>query len=137
MNETAIIGGLPSGLTDSQRTVTSNKIRQFVKASVPLLRKSTEYKGIHTVYSGFNTHFKDMFPGCDVRLVTRALEKEQLIALVPTRGGVMLYLWDNKPESYAGPAADRTEVQDAIRKAMAQLESDNNHNDDNLDNENS
>lgn len=128
-NTNVIADGLPSTLNDTQRNAVSTKIRQFVRASVPLLRTSTEYKGIHTVYSGFNTHFKDLFPGCDVRLVTRALEKEQLIALVPTRGGVMLYLWDNKPESYSGPAADRTEVQDAIRKAMAELDAANLDND--------
>ncbi|MEJ2182127.1 MAG: hypothetical protein P8Y66_01220 [Nitrospirota bacterium] len=64
---------------------------EFVRRAIVNLRKEG-YKGIHTVYSGFNEAFKDYYDGEDPVKVTNALAKEGKVVIRPVRGGVMLYL---------------------------------------------
>lgn len=81
---------------------------EFVKKAIVDLRKEG-YKGIHTVYSGFNEAFKKYFEGEDPIQVTQRLAKENKIAVRPVKGGVMLYLPEEAP-----PAAQRGD--DALKK---------------------
>jgi hypothetical protein len=67
----------------------------FVVRAIKKLRKPP-YKGIHTVYSGFNQAFKEYFDKNPVE-VTKKLAEEGKIAVRPVRGGVMLYLPEEAP----------------------------------------
>lgn len=68
----------------------------FVKKAVVSLRKEG-YKGIHTVYSGFNTAFKKYFDGENPVEVTNKLAEEGKVVIRPVKGGVMLYLPEDAP----------------------------------------
>lgn len=81
---------------------------EFVTKAIVSLRKEG-YKGIHSVYSGFNEAFKKYFEGENPVEVTNKLAHEGKIAIRPVKGGVMLYL----PEE--APATKSTAV-DALRK---------------------
>ena len=69
---------------------------EFVKKAVVSLRKEG-YKGIHTVYSGFNEAFKKYFEGDDPIKTTTELAGEGKITIRPVKGGVMLYLPEDSP----------------------------------------
>lgn len=69
---------------------------EFVKKAIVSLRKDG-YKGIHTVYSGFNEAFKRYFEGEDPVKITTKLSQEGKIVIRPVRGGVMLYLTEDAP----------------------------------------
>ena len=69
---------------------------EFIKKAVVSLRKDG-YKGIHTVYSGFNNAFKDYFEGADPIAATNKMAAEGNIVIRPVKGGVMLYLPDEAP----------------------------------------
>lgn len=78
---------------------------EFVRKAVLSLRKEG-YKGIHTVYSGFNEAFKKYFVGENPVEVTNKLAKEGKIVIRPVKGGVMLYLPEEAPS--AAGSADQT-----------------------------
>ncbi|MCM8792700.1 MAG: hypothetical protein NC826_06170 [Candidatus Omnitrophica bacterium] len=69
---------------------------EFVKKAIVSLRKPP-YKGIHSVYSGFNEAFRKYFSGEDPVKVVNALAQEGKIVLRPVKGGVMLYLKEDAP----------------------------------------
>ncbi len=69
---------------------------EFVKKAIVSLRKEG-YKGIHTVYSGFNNAFKKYYDGASPIDVTNKLAQEGKIILRPVKGGVMLYLPEDAP----------------------------------------
>ncbi len=69
---------------------------EFVTKAIVSLRKGG-YKGIHTVYSGFNEAFKDYYDGSNPVDATNALAKDGKIVIRPVRGGVMLYLPEDAP----------------------------------------
>ncbi|MCK4910726.1 MAG: hypothetical protein KAR83_03740 [Thermodesulfovibrionales bacterium] len=69
---------------------------EFVKKAIVSLRKGG-YKGIHTVYSGFNEAFKDYYDGASPVDATNALAKDGKVVIRPVRGGVMLYLLEDAP----------------------------------------
>lgn len=71
---------------------------EFVKKAIVSLRKEG-YKGIHSVYSGFNEAFKKYFAGENPVDVTNKLAQEGKIIIRPVRGGVMLYLPEDAPSS--------------------------------------
>lgn len=71
---------------------------EFVKKAILSLRKDP-YKGIHSVYSGFNEAFRKYFNGEDPVKVVNNLAKEGKIVLRPVKGGVMLYLKEDAPSS--------------------------------------
>lgn len=81
---------------------------EFVKKAIVSLRKDG-YKGIHTVYSGFNDAFKKYFEGEDPIKTTNQLAAEGKIVIRPVKGGVMLYLPEDAP-------ASRTRGEDALEK---------------------
>lgn len=69
---------------------------EFVRKAVASLRKEG-YKGIHTVYSGFNEAFKKYFVGENPVEATNKLSQEGKIVIRPVKGGVMLYLPEEAP----------------------------------------
>lgn len=69
---------------------------EFIKRAIVSLRKDG-YKGIHTVYSGFNEAFKKYFEGDDPIKTTNALAAQGKIIIRPVKGGVMLYLPEDTP----------------------------------------
>ena len=71
---------------------------EFVKKAIVSLRKEG-YKGIHSVYSGFNSAFKKYFNGENPVEATNKLAQEGKIILRPVKGGVMLYLPEEAPAS--------------------------------------
>ena len=70
---------------------------EFVVRAIKKLRKPP-YKGIHSVYSGFNDAFKRYF-GTNPVETTNTLAQEKKIGIRPIKGGVMLYLPEDAPES--------------------------------------
>jgi hypothetical protein len=74
-----------------------NKISEyeFVVKAIKKLRKPP-YKGIHSVYSGFNQAFKEYY-GTNPVATTEELAKEGKIIIRPVKGGVMLYLPEEAP----------------------------------------
>jgi hypothetical protein len=71
---------------------------EFVKKAIVTLRKEG-YKGIHTVYSGFNDAFKKYFEGENPIEATNRLAQEGKIVLRPVKGGVMIYLPEDAPST--------------------------------------
>jgi hypothetical protein len=69
---------------------------EFIKKAIVSLRKEG-YKGIHSVYSGFNNAFKKYFDGENPVEVTNSLAREGKIVVRPVKGGVMLYLPEDAP----------------------------------------
>ncbi len=81
---------------------------EFVKKAIVSLRKEG-YKGIHSVYSGFNNAFKKYFEGENPVDVTNRLAMEGKIIVRPVKGGVMLYLPEEAP-------ATRDTATEALKK---------------------
>jgi hypothetical protein len=73
---------------------------EFVKRAIVSLRKDP-YKGIHSVYSGFNEAFRAYFNEDPVKW-TNQLASEGAIELRPARGGIMLYLPGDAPARSTG-----------------------------------
>jgi hypothetical protein len=71
---------------------------EFIKKAIVSLRKEG-YKGIHSVYSGFNEAFKKYFNGENPVDATNKLAKDGKIIIRPVKGGVMLYLPEEAPGS--------------------------------------
>jgi len=71
---------------------------EFIKKAIVNLRKEG-YKGIHSVYSGFNDAFKKYFEGENPVEVTNRLSQDGKIVIRPVKGGVMLYLPEEAPVS--------------------------------------
>jgi hypothetical protein len=71
---------------------------EFVKQAILKLRIG-DYKGIHTVYSGFNEAFRKYFDGANPVEITTQLVQEKKIVLRPVKGGVMLYLPEDVPQT--------------------------------------
>ena len=80
----------------------------FIRKAIVSLRKEG-YKGIHTVYSGFNEAFKKYFDNENPVEVTNQLASEGKIVIRPVKGGVMLYLPEDAP-------AAKTRGEDALGK---------------------
>jgi len=70
---------------------------EFIKQAIVKLRTGN-FRGIHSVYSGFNEAFKKYFDGEDPVKVTTKLAKEGKIVIRLTKGGVVLYLPEEAPQ---------------------------------------
>lgn len=77
----------------------------FVRKAIVALRNDG-YKGIHSVYSGFNSAWKAYY-GSDPVEATRKLAEAGTIVLVPVKGGVMLYLPEDAPKDALKRGGDR------------------------------
>lgn len=82
---------------------------EFVERAITKLRKSP-YKGIHSVFSGFNKAFREYFDRNPVEETTR-LAAEGKIVTRPVRGGVMIYL--------PGEAPPPRDSSDALKKILS------------------
>lgn len=69
---------------------------EFIRRAIKKLRGN--YKGIHTVYSGFNAAFKEYF-GTNPVETTQRLASEGKVRIRPVKGGVILYLPEDAPNS--------------------------------------
>jgi hypothetical protein len=72
----------------------------FVKKAIVSLRKEP-FKGIHSVYSGFNEAFRTYFNEDPIKWTTQ-LAADGIIETRPARGGVMLYLPGEAPAARSG-----------------------------------
>ena len=70
---------------------------EFVARAIKKLR-NPPYKGIHSVYSGFNQAFREYFNNDPVEATTK-LAKEGKIVTRPVRGGVVIYLPEDAPSA--------------------------------------
>jgi hypothetical protein len=73
---------------------------EFVKRAIVSLRKEP-YKGIHSVYSGFNEAFRTYFNDDPIKW-TNQLTQDGAIEIRPARGGIMLYLPGEAPARSTG-----------------------------------
>jgi len=73
---------------------------EFVVKAIKRLKKPP-YKGIHSVYSGFNQAFREYFNKDPVEATTR-LAQEGKIATRPVKGGATLYLPEDAPSQSKG-----------------------------------
>jgi hypothetical protein len=69
--------------------------QEFVRRAILKLRKPP-YKGIHSVYSGFNQAFREYFSKDPVEATTRLVEAGKIVTK-PAKGGAMLYLPEDAP----------------------------------------
>ena len=79
---------------------TKTSEHDFSIRAVKNLRKPP-YKGIHTVYSGFNQAFREYFNKDPVEATTK-LTQEGKIVTRPVKGGVTLYLPEDAPPGSKG-----------------------------------
>ena len=77
---------------------------EFVRLAIAKLRNEP-YKGIHSVYSGFNEAFKKYFAGDDPIRLTNQMAEDGKIAFRPVKGGVVLYLPEDGPKTSRGEEA--------------------------------
>jgi hypothetical protein len=77
---------------------------EFVSLAILKLRDGN-FKGVHSVFSGFNEAFKLYFEGENPVQITNKMAEDGKIALRPTKGGVVLYLPDEAPLSSRGETA--------------------------------
>ena len=73
---------------------------EFVKTAILKLRHK-DYKGLHAVYSGFNSAFKDYFKGEDPVTHINQLVKDEKFTMTIVKGGVMIYLPEDRGQSNA------------------------------------
>lgn len=78
-------------------------VEEFVQLAIKSLRLG-DFKGIHSVYSGFNEAFKKYF-GQDPVQATNRLAEEKKIEIRPIKGGVLLYLPGEAPSQSRGDEA--------------------------------
>jgi uncharacterized alkaline shock family protein YloU len=107
---------------------------EFIKRAIVKLRKDN-YKGIHTVYSGFNQAFKKHFGDDDPIKVTNELAAQGKIVVRPVRGGVMLYLPEDAPKvpnkgdealaAIVGENDQQLSYEEFIKRAIVKLRKDN------------
>ena len=81
---------------------------EFVLRAIKKLRKPP-YKGIHSVYSGFNQAFREYFRKDPVEATTK-LAQEGKIVIRPAKGGVLLYLPEDAPMT--------SEAKNALKKIL-------------------
>jgi hypothetical protein len=81
---------------------------EFIRKAIVSLRKEN-FKGIHSVFSGFNNAFKKYFEGENPVEVTNKLAEEGKIVIRPVKGGVMLYMPEDAP-------ASRDSADEALKK---------------------
>jgi hypothetical protein len=80
---------------------------EFVNLAIQKLR-AANFKGIHSVFSGFNEAFKLYFEGENPVQITSKLAEDKKIVIRPAKRGVVLYL--------PGEAPQRTRGENALQK---------------------
>ena len=70
--------------------------KEFTEKAVKNLRREG-YKGIHSVFSGFNAAFREYFDTDPIE-ATQAMAKKEHITIRPARKGCMIYLHGESPK---------------------------------------
>ena len=73
---------------------------EFVIRAIKKLSKPP-YKGIHSVYSGFNQAFREYFNKDPVEATTKLVQEGKIVTR-PVRGGVTIYLPEDAPSGSKG-----------------------------------
>jgi len=79
---------------------------EFVRLAIVRLRNGN-FKGIHSVYSGFNEAFRKYYEGDDPVQVTNGFSQQGKLVIRPVKSGVMLYLPEDAPQGDRGDQALR------------------------------
>ena len=93
---------------------------EFVLAGIKNLRKEG-FMGIHAVYSGFNAAMRDYY-GIDTKevvKVTKQLEKDGVIVIKPSKGGVCMYIAEELKTSKPKRKAKKAQGNPALAKILA------------------
>lgn len=69
---------------------------EYVRKAIISLRKKG-YKGIHSVFSGFNKAFRAYFEDDDPVEIMNKLAQERKVVIRPAKKGVMIYLPEDAP----------------------------------------
>ena len=77
---------------------------EFVRLAIVRLRNGN-FKGIHSVYSGFNEAFRKYYEGDDPVQVTNGFSQQGKLVIRPVKSGVMLYLPEDAPQGDRGDQA--------------------------------
>lgn len=83
---------------------------EFVRQAILKLRTGN-YKGIHSVYSGFNDALRKYYDGANPIEITNQLVLEKKIVIRPVKGGVMIYLPEDAPQTSAERALKKMGLQ--------------------------
>jgi hypothetical protein len=73
---------------------------EFVIRAIKRLKKPP-YKGIHSVYSGFNQAFREYFDKDPVEATTKLVQEGKIVTR-PVKGGATLYLPEDAPSQSKG-----------------------------------
>ena len=73
---------------------------EFVVRAIKNLKKPP-YKGIHSVYSGFNQAFREYFNKDPVEATTKLAQEGKIVSR-PVKGGATLYLPEDAPSQSKG-----------------------------------
>ncbi len=82
---------------------------EFVIRAIERLR-TPPYRGIHSVFSGFNAAFREYFPNLNPVEFTNQMAEEGKIVIRPVKKGVRLYK--------AGEEPSTTRVSETLRKIL-------------------
>jgi hypothetical protein len=85
---------------------------KFVVRAIKKLRVPP-YKGIHSVYSGFNQAFREYFHKEPVEVINKLVADGKIISR-PVKGGVLIYL----PEDYPSYTAPKTVLKKILEKGL-------------------
>ncbi len=90
-----------NGVAWNDESFTLTAIKKLRKGTIKVEKDGKEsektYYGIHTVYSGFNKAFTDVF-GVAPRATLERMAKEGKVVLRPAKGGFSIYLPEDKPK---------------------------------------
>lgn len=84
----------------------TERVRDFYISKIKELRSIKPYppnkpsKGIHSVFSGFNSELKKKYPGIDVVATTNELARMGIIEIRPSFKGVMIFIPGETPKSW-------------------------------------
>ena len=84
----------------------TERARDFYISKIKELRSLKPYplnkpsKGIHSVFSGFNSELKKKYPGVDVAATTSELARMGIIEIRPSFKGVMIFLPGEAPKAW-------------------------------------
>lgn len=88
---------------------------EFILKAIRDLR-SPGYRGIHTVFSGFNEAFRAHFPGLDPVKTTKRLFKAGVITLKHVRGGAYITISSEKKVEKKKTSSQQNMAEETLKK---------------------
>ena len=101
-----LVGGRPPIGSWRKQGMKKLSHEEFVRLAIVRLRNGN-FKGIHSVYSGFNEAFRKYYEGDDPVQVTNGFSQQGKLVIRPVKSGVMLYLPEDAPQGDRGDQALR------------------------------